>query len=68
MIDVYVFLAGRPRNTYNGDMEHDNKHTSRLALLLAFMVVMLVVISIDQFRAGTEDGEQQAAVLRVYGD
>ncbi len=42
-----------------------NKHTLRLALLLAFMVVALVVISVDQFRMSNVD-DQQAAVLRVY--
>ena len=50
-------------------MENENKHTARLALLLAFMVVMLVVVSIDHFRStGGNTDEQQAAVLRVYGD
>jgi len=48
-------------------MDTKNKHTLRLAFILAFMVVMLVVVSIDQFRMNdTED--QQAAVLRVYAD
>lgn len=46
-------------------MEQTNKHTARMALVLAFMVVLLVVVSIDRFT--TEDtSEQQAAVLRVY--
>ncbi len=36
-----------------------------MALLLAFMVVLLVVVSIDRFTV--EDAtEQQAAALRVY--
>ncbi len=43
----------------------ENKHTMRLALLLAVMVVMLVVVSIDNFRLSSGD-DQQAAVLRVY--
>ena len=48
-------------------MNNENKHTTRLALLLAFMVVLLVVVSVDQFLLG--DGEdQEAAVLRVYAD
>ena len=45
----------------------DNKHTTRIALLLAFMVVMLAVVSIDQFRSSNGEG-QQAAVLRAYAD
>ena len=48
-------------------MENKDKHTARLALLLAFMVVMLVVVSVDQFRVGGTD-DQEAAVLRVYAD
>lgn len=45
----------------------ENNHTLRLALLLAFVVVTLVVVSVDQFRVqGSSD--QQAAVLRVYAD
>lgn len=47
-------------------MEHENKHNMRLALLLAFMVVMLVVVSIDHFRMSGGDKDQQASVLRVY--
>ncbi|KKS35995.1 MAG: hypothetical protein UU98_C0027G0035 [Parcubacteria group bacterium GW2011_GWD2_42_14] len=47
-------------------MGTENKHTLRLAFFLALMVVMLVVVSIDQFRSKGED--QQAAVLRVYAD
>jgi hypothetical protein len=46
-------------------MEKENKHTMRLALLLALMVVMLVVVSVDQF-LGKDASDQQAAVLRVY--
>ena len=48
-------------------MESENKHTARMALLLAFMVVMLVVVSVDQFRLGG-GGDQEATVLRVYAD
>ena len=48
-------------------MKKENRHTARLAILLAFMVVTLVVISIDQFRSSDGD-EQQAAVLRVYAN
>ena len=48
-------------------MNNKDKHTARLALLLAFMVVMLVVVSVDQFRVGDGD-EQQASALRVYAD
>ena len=47
-------------------MEKENKHNLRLALLLAFMVVMLVVVSIDQFRMNGGKDDQQAAALRVY--
>jgi hypothetical protein len=47
-------------------MEND-KHTVRLAVILALMVVMLMVVSIDQFRLGG-DNDQQAAVLRVYAE
>lgn len=47
-------------------MDNENKHTTRLALLLAFMVVMLVVVSIDQFRMSGKTDTQQAAALRVY--
>lgn len=45
-------------------MNKENKHTMRLALLLAFMVVALVVVSINQFTG--EKNTQQAAVLHVY--
>ena len=48
-------------------MDKDNKHTARLALLLAFLVVMLVVVSVDQFRLG-DGNDQEAAVLRVYAE
>ena len=48
-------------------MDNKDKHTARLALLLAFMVVLLVVASVDQFRAGAGEG-QEAAALRVYAD
>jgi len=48
-------------------MDTENKHTARLALLLAFLVVMLVVVSIDQFKLGDGD-DQEAAVLRVYAE
>jgi len=48
-------------------MNNENKHAARLAILLAFMVVLLVVVSIDQFRADGTDG-QQAAVLRAYAE
>lgn len=47
-------------------MEGETKYTSRLAILLALMVVTLVVVSIDQLR-GSGD-EQQAAVLRAYAE
>jgi hypothetical protein len=47
-------------------MDKENKHNMRLALLLAFMVVMLVVVSIDHFRLSGDDTDQQASVLRVY--
>ncbi len=46
-------------------MENETKHSMRLALLLTFMVVALVVISIDQFR-GDNNASQQASVLHVY--
>jgi len=49
-------------------MDNKDKHTARLALLLAFMVVMLVVVSVDQFRMGDGADGQEAAVLRVYAD
>ncbi len=49
-------------------MDNKDKHTARLALLLAFMVVLLVVVSVDQFQAGNGDDGQEAAVLRVYED
>ncbi len=42
------------------------KHNLRLALVLAFMVVMLVVVSIDQFRARNGVQDQEASALRVY--
>ncbi|KKS30108.1 MAG: hypothetical protein UV60_C0016G0014 [Parcubacteria group bacterium GW2011_GWA2_43_11] len=48
-------------------MDTENKHTLRLAFFLALMVVMLVVVSIDQFRSNDAE-DQQAAVLRVYAD
>lgn len=48
-------------------MDKENKHSLRLALILALMVVMLVVVSVDQFRVSGAD-DQQAAVLRVYAD
>lgn len=48
-------------------MEDKNKHTTRLALLLALMVVMLMVVSIDQFSLGDETN-QQASAIRVYED
>lgn len=48
-------------------MNTENKHTLRLALVLALMVVMLVVVSVDQYR-GDGGPDQQAAVLRVYAD
>lgn len=43
----------------------DNKHTVRIAVLLALMVVALVVVSIDHFRTMGK-GDQQATVLRAY--
>lgn len=46
-------------------MKNESKHSIRLALLLTFMVVALVVISIDQFR-GDNNTTQQASVLHVY--
>lgn len=46
-------------------MENETKHSMRLALLLTFMVVALVVISIDQFRSDNGTN-QQASVLHVY--
>lgn len=50
-------------------MEKEQKHTARLALLLAFMVVMLVAVSIQEFRsAGVTGAGEQAAALRVYGN
>lgn len=42
-----------------------NKHTARLAALLALAVVLLFVVSLDTFRATGE--QEQAAVLRAYG-
>jgi hypothetical protein len=48
-------------------MNNENKHTTRLALLLALMVVMLVVVSVNQFVEGGGEG-QEATVLRVYAD
>jgi hypothetical protein len=48
-------------------MDIENKYAARLAVLLAFLVVMLVVVSIDQFRLGDEN-DQEAAVLRVYAE
>lgn len=44
----------------------DNKHTARLAALLALAVVALFVVSLDHFKAS--DDTQQAAVLRAYGE
>lgn len=41
-----------------------NNHTTRMAFVLALMLVALVVLSIDQFR--DTGNEQQAAVLRAY--
>jgi len=49
-------------------MDNKDKHTARLALLLAFMVVMLVVVSVDQFRMSDGKSGQEATVLRVYAD
>jgi len=46
----------------------NNKYHTRLALLLAFMVVMLVVVSVDQFLSKGNKVEQQAAALRVYAE
>jgi hypothetical protein len=46
---------------------NENKHTVRIALLLALMVVTLVVVSIDHFRS-TGSQAQQAAVLRAYAN
>lgn len=43
-----------------------DKFSKRLAAVLALAVVALVVISIDQFRSSGV--EQQAAVLRGYGE
>lgn len=48
-------------------MEDKHKQTTRLALLLTFMVVMLMVVSIGQFSFGDE-ANQQASALRVYED
>lgn len=48
-------------------MDKENKHTLRLAFMLAFMVVMLVVVSINQFQMKDSE-DQQAAVLRVYAN
>jgi len=45
-------------------MNKENKHTTRLALLLALMVVTLMVVSIDQLRV--EDSAQEASALQVY--
>jgi hypothetical protein len=48
-------------------MNKENKHTVRLALLLAFMVVMLFVVSVDQYRS-VDAEDQQASVLRAYAE
>jgi hypothetical protein len=47
-------------------MEKENKHTIRLAVVLALMVIMLVVVSIDQFRNSGSTKDQEATALRVY--
>jgi hypothetical protein len=47
-------------------MTDDKKHTMRLALLLAFMVVMLVSVSINKFVESDNNMDQQASVLHVY--
>lgn len=44
---------------------NENKHSVRLAVLLAFFVVALFVVSFDHFRSAGKE-EQQAAVLRAY--
>jgi hypothetical protein len=46
-------------------MEH-SRHSTRLALLLAFAVVALVVVAVDHFASTDNSAPQQAAVLRAY--
>ncbi len=46
-------------------MDDENKHPTRLALVLVVLVLALVIISVNQF---VETGEepQEASVLRAY--
>lgn len=63
-----MYFAQGGKHSYNTCMESNSKHTMRLALILAFMVVLLMVVTIDQFRLSGGEGQQAAAVLHVYAD
>jgi len=46
-------------------MDDNKQHTTRLAVVLVALVLVLVIISVNQFM-GSNDVEQQASVLRAY--